>query len=309
MKLFKKGNMKSTKGFIEKNKNYKNILQNSCLCHSPMCYLGGKFQLLPQILPLFPKQINTFVDLFCGGCNVGINVTAKNIIFNDNLLYLIDLYKSFNTKSTQEIIEHVENRIVEYQLSFTNERGYKKIRQLYNEKRNPLDLFVLAAFSFNHQISFNKSNGFNKSFGKEKSRYNQQMKRDLISFLNKLHNKNVSFCCNNFDKFNFNDLSENDFIYCDPPYLISSVDYNSKWNENQEQKLLSILSDIDKRQIKFALSNVLIHRGKTNNILQKWIIDNNYFVSHLEKNYYLQNFNKYDKVTDEVLITNYQPNL
>ena len=44
---------------------------------SPMNYVGGKYKLLPQILPLFPKNIETFVDLFCGGFNVGINVEAK----------------------------------------------------------------------------------------------------------------------------------------------------------------------------------------------------------------------------------------
>ena len=44
---------------------------------SPLNYVGGKHKLLPQILPLFPKNINTFIDLFGGGFNVGINVSAK----------------------------------------------------------------------------------------------------------------------------------------------------------------------------------------------------------------------------------------
>ena len=33
---------------------------------SPLNYTGGKHKLLPQILPLFPEEINTFVDLFTG---------------------------------------------------------------------------------------------------------------------------------------------------------------------------------------------------------------------------------------------------
>lgn len=37
------------------------------LIKSPLNYTGGKFKLLPQILPLFPNEINTFVDLFGGG--------------------------------------------------------------------------------------------------------------------------------------------------------------------------------------------------------------------------------------------------
>lgn len=31
---------------------------------SPLNYIGGKYKLLPQILPLFPKEISSFVDLF-----------------------------------------------------------------------------------------------------------------------------------------------------------------------------------------------------------------------------------------------------
>lgn len=40
---------------------------NKNLCKSPLNYTGGKYKLLPQIFPLFPSKINTFVDLFGGG--------------------------------------------------------------------------------------------------------------------------------------------------------------------------------------------------------------------------------------------------
>lgn len=52
------------------------------MIQSPLNYTGGKYKLLPQILPLFPKDINCFVDLFCGGCNVGINVCAKKYVYS-----------------------------------------------------------------------------------------------------------------------------------------------------------------------------------------------------------------------------------
>ena len=74
------------------------------LISSPLNYIGGKYKLLPQLLPLFPHNIGTFVDLFCGGANVGINVSANTIIFNDNLVYLIDLYEAFLDRSSEETI-------------------------------------------------------------------------------------------------------------------------------------------------------------------------------------------------------------
>lgn len=33
---------------------------------SPLNYTGGKYKLLPQIIPMLPSNINTFVDLFGG---------------------------------------------------------------------------------------------------------------------------------------------------------------------------------------------------------------------------------------------------
>lgn len=66
---------------------------NNSYVKSPLNYIGGKYRILPQIIPLFPKNINCFVDMFAGGSNVGINVSAKKHILNDNLIYLIDLYR------------------------------------------------------------------------------------------------------------------------------------------------------------------------------------------------------------------------
>ena len=134
---------------------------------SPMNYIGGKYKILPQILPLFPDNIGTFVDLFCGGCNVGINVSAKKTVFNDNLSFLVDLYKQFNSLSINEILNHIETRIKQFNLSLTNKDGYLALRKLYNQEKNPLDLFVLTAYSFNHQIRFNNSHEFNNPVGKE----------------------------------------------------------------------------------------------------------------------------------------------
>jgi DNA adenine methylase len=163
--------------FVNNNKNIK----------SPLNYTGGKYRLLNQITPLFPQKINTFVDLFAGGCNVGINIKANKIIFNDNLTYLIELFQVFKNNNIEKIINHIENRINEFKLSKTNENGYKEFRNFYNQNKITLDLFVLIAYSFNHQIRFNNSHEFNNPFGKNRSSFNETMKYNLINFIVKLH--------------------------------------------------------------------------------------------------------------------------
>lgn len=302
---------KSTKAMV--SASLFNIEYQRCVC-SPMNYIGGKYKLLPQILPIFPKEINTFVDLFCGGCNVGINVKAQQLIFNDNLTYLMDLYRLFYTLPLEEILSHVNKRIAEYSLSLTNDIGYRQLRSLYNEHRNALDLFVLVAFSFNHQIRFNNNHKFNNPFGKERSSYNRKMQNNLIAFIQRLKILNINFSNKNFEEFDFSKLNDKDFIYCDPPYLITTGSYNdgkrgfTGWGKTQEISLLSILDSLNKRNVRFALSNVLCHKGIKNNILNEWINDNKYITYHLNKNYSNSSYhlkNRDATLTDEVLITNY----
>lgn len=285
---------------------------------SPLNYIGGKHKLLPQIIPIFPKDINTFVDLFCGGCNVGINVNSNKTVFNDNLVFLIDLYVAFKENTEEIILQHINDRIQEFSLSLTNQEGYLQLRKVYNTDRNPLDLFVLIAYSFNHQIRFNSSYQFNNPFGKERSSYNSRMEKNLISFLHALKTKSVEFYSKNFDELDLSFLGNNDFVYADPPYLITTGTYNdgkrgfTGWNENAEKKLLETLDSLSKREVRFALSNVIEHKGKSNDILKAWIKQNNYVINYLQKDYSNCNYHSADKSKNgsiEVLITNYKPEI
>lgn len=50
---------------------------------SPLNYTGGKYKLLPQIIPLLPDNIDKFLDLFGGSGTISANVKADRIICND----------------------------------------------------------------------------------------------------------------------------------------------------------------------------------------------------------------------------------
>ena len=253
-------------------------------------------------MPLFPTEINNFIDLFAGGCNVGINVNAEKIYFNDNLTYLIEMYKAFQENDLDTTIQHIENRINEFKLSLTNEEGYKEMRKIYNEQKNPTDLFVLIAFSFNHQIRFNNSHEFNNPFGKERSSFNASMKQNLEKFIIRIKETNIDFmnvCFNNFD---FSFLNNNDFVYCDPPYLITNGTYNDGkrgfkgWTEIEEKQLLKQLDYLDGKNVNFALSNVLEHKGKSNKILKSWIASNpNYKMNFIDFHYSNSNYQTLDR--------------
>ena len=282
---------------------------------SPMNYTGGKYKLLPQILPLFPTEINTFVDLFTGGGNIAVNVNANKIIANDNETHVIDIYKAFQNgyDSVEGIINAIETYIAKYNLSIDNTEGFNKLRNDYNSnpfKSNYITstvLYVLICYSFNHQFRFNSKGEFNMPFGKNRSQWNDTMKKNLINFHKAITEKNIIFTNKDFNELKIDKLSSNDFVYCDPPYLITCATYNEKdgWNENSERKLLELLDKLNSQSVKFALSNVLFSKGKTNDILIEW--SQKYNVHHLDYTYQNCNYHTKDKESkpDEVLITNY----
>lgn len=96
---------------------------------SPLQYTGGKYKLLPQILPLFPDNISTFVDLFGGGFNVGINVNAEHIIYNDTSEQVVDLLEYFKREELNVLLGEIDTYIEKYNLSKENKEGYLKLKR------------------------------------------------------------------------------------------------------------------------------------------------------------------------------------
>jgi DNA adenine methylase Dam len=273
---------------------------------SPMNYTGGKGKLLNQILPLFPKDINTFVDLFTGGCNVAVNVSANKIIANDLCTQVIDIYKGIQNNTTEKNIKMIEKTINKYNLNKENKDSYLKLRSDYNDNKKWYVLYTLLTHSFNNQVRFNQKGEFNMPFGKRN--FNSKLKQKVKDFSNAIQKKDIEFTNKNFKDLDINKLGENDFVYLDPPYLVTEATYNTGWNEETEKELLSLCDRLNEKGIKFAISNVLEHNGSKNEILINW--SKNYNVNYLDYDYSNCNYHKKDNghKSIEVLITNYKNN-
>ena len=276
---------------------------------SPTNYIGGKYKLLSQLLPLFPKNIDTFVDLFAGGCNVGININASKIIFNDINSIIIELFKYFQNTPIDKILNQIDSIVATYSLSKTNEDGFKKLRDHYNKTRDPIELYTLSCYSFNYQFRFNSEHKYNNPFGRNRSRFSENMRENLIRFVNKLQTSSVEFMQVDFESFDSSKLSYGDFVYCDPPYLITIGSYNDgnrgfkNWGESEDKALFDFLDKLNDRGIKFALSNVLEHKGKTNQMLKEWSAK--YKVIDINSDYSNSSYNTRNGNSKEVLIINY----
>lgn len=261
-------------------------------------------------MPLFPENINTFVDLFCGAGTVGINVAADKIIFNDYINYLPELFNIWKGKSLAEINTYIDNTIIKHNLNSTNKEAFEDFRRHYNENKNVEDLFILICYSFNFQMRFNNSQQYNSSFGYDASTMNDNIRNNVNLFVNAIHSKDVIFQSKDFREVDLSNLGSKDMVYCDPPYLISGAVYQDGkrgfkgWNPQDDVDLYNLLDKLNYKGVKFALSNMLHSKGRTNNFLIEW--SEKYNVYHLNANY---NTNYQRKSggnkDDEVLITNY----
>lgn len=299
---------------------------------SAINYTGGKYKLLNQILPLFPLNMRNFYDVFAGGANVAININnAKKIIINDIESNVINLYKFIQEVDYEKLLLKINEIIKQYNLSDTknkgydyynvdssnglkdiNKEGYEKLRSDYNigkfsELEKPIIFYILIVYGFNNQIRFNSSGEFNMPTGKRD--FNNKMENKLKSFKKALSEKNIQFESKDFRELLDEITDEQDFVYLDPPYLISTASYNENggWGIEEEKDLLVKINELNNRKVKFALSNVLRHKGKENNFLKEWLQENEYNVHFLDYHYNNSNYQSTAKDTEtiEILVTNY----
>lgn len=314
-----------------------------CICHEPpekewkiipsaMNYTGGKFKLLPQLLPLFPKDIDMAVDLFCGGSNVGINLNCPKVYFNDSNRHLMKLLETFRNLPEKEIFQWLFDHIKDYGLSMVcdqgydfyhcnssaglakyNKKGFNCLRDDFNARTIQdneyfLMLYLLMVYSFNNQIRFNQKGEFNLPVGKRD--FNKRMQQKLRDFLTRIKSCNYQFSCKDFRKFDTAKFTNKSFFYADPPYLIGCATYNEQdgWTEQDEKDLLAYLVQLDKKGIRFALSNVIENKGKRNALLTAWLdTHKNFQAIPLKYSYANANYHgKKDGITKEILVVNYQ---
>ena len=311
----KKGKMKATSYLSEEvfayQREHKKVHTEKMKKYvkSPLNYIGGKYKLLSQILPLFPADIDVFVDLFSGGVNVGANVEANKVICNDINTKIIEMFEVFKKEDLDKIIQRIDDNIKTYNLSKTNEAGFLEFRNHYNQNPDPIDLYTLVCYSFNYQFRFNNKHEYNNPFGRNRSQFSSRMRENLISFVDKLKQKNIEFHSEDFMKLDLSSLGHQDFVYCDPPYLITTGSYNDgnrgfkDWGRTEEEQLYGLLDDLNQRNIRFALSNVLMHKGQINKSLVEW--SRKYKVIHLNNNYANSSYNTKRGESDEVIIVNY----
>lgn len=284
------------------------------LVKSPFNYVGNKYKLLSQLLVNFPNEIDTFYDVFGGGGTLSLNVKANKIYYNDIVPYVIDVLMGMRNISFKECVDKIKNIIKEYDLSKTNSEGFCRLRDDYNKgMRDWITFYTLVCYSFNTQYRFNNKHEYNSSFGHSKSYFSDVTQSKIEKVIKRLQEINIEFNNKDFREVDYSVLKSNDLVYFDPPYLITCASYNDGkrgfkgWGSEDDLDLMRLCDELNKNNIRFAMSNVLKNKGRENKELIKW--SGKYNVIHLNNSYANCNYQAKDKSksgTDEVLIVNYK---
>ena len=121
--------------------------------------------------------------------------------------------------------------------------------------------------------------------------------------------RNFEFWNYNFRNLDLDFLQPGDFLYADPPYLISCGSYNDGkrgfegWSMTDDYLLFRKLDALNEQGVQFALSNLTRHKNKVNHQLLQWA--GNYNIHYLNSDYSNSNYQSQRCETEEVLVTNY----
>lgn len=306
--------------------SYKDYGQNDTIVRSPLFYVGDKHKLMPQLKKFFPKMIHTYIEPFCGGGSSFLNVNAKSYRLNDIDSNIIDLHKFLaqNSGDIQSFFTTLFDLIKSYNLSCSflknmpdkalkerykktyfaefNKESYKQLRQDFNaNKKDLLRLYILLIYGFNRVLRFNSKGEFNLPVGNVD--FNANVYQALQDYFEFSSSKNITFFNLHFvDFIESLEYEKGDFIYLDPPYLISDSEYNKLWNENAESKLYELLKKLDSKGVQWGLSNLLTHKGKTNLFLQEFM--QGFHSYTIQSNYISFNDNSIKKDSKEVYVSN-----
>ncbi len=294
---------------------------------SPLFYVGDKYKLLPEIKSLFPKKINRFIEPFTGGGSVFLNVNANEYLLNDLDANVVKIHRFLLQQAQNPTVffKKIEQKIYKYGLSHSyikdvvplelkeqwkktyyakfNKTGFQKLKEDFNKSNRDdiLHLYLLLIYGFNRMLRFNSKGEYNLPVGNVD--FNKNVYEALLNYFRIVKNRKINFYNLDFiDFIKHIDFQKDDFIYLDPPYLITFSEYNKYWNEQSEQKLINILDDLHEKKVNFAVSNVTHYKGKINNRFLEWSKKYNSF--DVKSNYISYHDNTI-KSFKEVLITNY----
>lgn len=223
-------------------------------------WVGGKRQLLPQILPLIPKRMTAYCEPFLGGGAVLFALQPRRALVNDLNQDLITVYRVIK-ENADALIEHLSRHenTPEY---FYRIRDLDRDREAYaalSDVEKASRLLYLNKTCYNGLFRVNASGAFNSPYGhyRRPNIVNEQTIRGVSRYFNSC---DITFFSEDFAAV-LDRVPRGGFVYLDPPYdpvsdTASFTGYNRGGFGREEQVRLKACCDaLTARGVRFLLSN------------------------------------------------------
>ncbi len=262
-------------------------------------WTGSKQRMRKQYEPVFfPQSVNTFVDMFGGGLTNTLWVAERfpqaNLVINDFNRELTQLY--IDLAKTPESVIHDWRSCVNMWFVSTDPLARKEmyygLRDAYViQQRSGVLLFMLSV-NFNGMWKTYKKCNYLYSTPpgtctQKRAFFDEKRVWDMADLLSKCTILNKSF-----DEL---DLPNDSFVYADPPYRDSIVDYQGGFTEDHQRKLANMLTS---HRGQFGYSN----KDTGDGALQEWFKG---FNIHNMSATYTAGRGKHTHNVQEVFINNY----
>lgn len=273
----------------------------------PIKSQGIKTKLVPSIIERVPEYSGRWIEPFLGTGVVAFNSGAKKALLSDINPHLIHFYARLQSKEITPLgIQQFLYREGE-KLRTAEENGaayYKEVRNRFNTGFDSLDFLFLSRAGFNGMIRFNKDGKWNIPFCKKPERFAQSY---ITKIVHQTENCLAQMTADwKFESKDFREIipraTENDFIYCDPPYAGRYADYYSNWTTQDETDLFELLKNTKAR---FILSSWHHNDFRYNGNIVKY---ESIFSVHTQEHFYFAGAKEVNRnPIVEALVLNYKP--
>jgi DNA adenine methylase len=185
---------------------------------------------------------------------VAFNARCDEFLLSDINPHLVNFYDAIKYKKITPLSVKffLENEGLNLrQADNDGYEHYRFIRDRFNTAFDPLDFLFLSRAGFNGMIRFSGKGKWNIPFCKKRERFSQAYITKIVNQVSKVSQKindKWTFVNKDFRKI-IPLATENDFIYCDPPYHGRYVDYYNGWTDKDENDLYELLSNTKARFI------------------------------------------------------------
>jgi DNA adenine methylase len=212
----------------------------------PIKSQGIKTKLVPWINALLPEDFCRWIEPFMGTGVVAFNVKCNEYLLSDINPHLINFYNAikYDKVTPLAVKKYLETEGLNLRKAGDNGYDhYRYIRDRFNTTFNPFDFLFLSRAGFNGMIRFSSKGKWNIPFCKKPERFSQSYITKIVnqvSRVSQIINDNWEFVNKDFREI-IPLATEDDFIYCDPPYHGRYVDYYNGWTDEDENDLFELL--------------------------------------------------------------------